>query len=129
MKIQYPYGRFFIEDFFINMKKIGEVAENIAQKFLIKKGYKIIETNYWLKRFGEIDIIAIKDNVYYFYEVKALKSNLDFDPSIHYTRAKKKKLEKLILYYTNLHKINEYVNGLITIKIGKKIKIKKYENV
>jgi len=111
------------------MKNIGKLGENIAKKFLAKKGYKVIETNYWLKRFGEIDIIAKKDNTYYFFEVKASKFNSVIDPSVHYTKSKRKKLEKLILYYTNLNKIDNYVRGLITIEIGKKIRIKKYENV
>jgi putative endonuclease len=111
------------------MNNLGRIAEKIAQKFLIKKGYEIIETNYWLKRYGEIDIIAKKGNVYYFYEVKALKSNLNFDPSVHYTKEKRDKLKKLILYYTNMNNIDEYIRGLIAVEIGKKIKIKKYENV
>ena len=129
MKNLYLYGKLFTEDFFTNMKNLGKIAESIAEKFLIKNGYKILEKNYWLKRYGEIDIIAKKDKIYYFYEVKALKENSIFDPSIHYSSQKKKRLEKLVLYYTNKHNIDEYIRGLITIKIGKKIKIKKYENV
>jgi len=128
-KIQFHYGKSFTEDFSINMNNLGRVAEKIAQKFLIKKGYKIIEKNYWLKRYGEIDIIAKKGDVYYFYEVKGLKSNLNFDPLVHYTKAKREKLKKLILYYTNMNNINEFVRGLITVEIGRKIRIKKYENV
>lgn len=38
-------------------RKIGDIGENIACKFLMKRGFEIIEQNY-NKKWGEIDIIA-----------------------------------------------------------------------
>ncbi len=38
-------------------KKVGAIGEQAAEKFLRKKGYEIIERNFYT-RFGEIDIIA-----------------------------------------------------------------------
>lgn len=59
-------------------QKIGEMGENIAVKFLMKQGFNIIERNY-TKRWGEIDIIAQKDNKIYFIEVKSVsRAALDF---------------------------------------------------
>lgn len=52
-------------------QKIGEIGENIAVKFLMKQGFSIIERNY-TKKWGEIDIIAKKDNKLYFIEVKSV---------------------------------------------------------
>jgi putative endonuclease len=52
-------------------KEIGSLGEGIACNYLENKGYKVIERNY-LKKFGEIDIIAQKDGVYYFVEVKTV---------------------------------------------------------
>ncbi|MFH1402271.1 MAG: YraN family protein [Patescibacteria group bacterium] len=40
-------------------RKIGDIGENIACRFLKKNGFKIIERNYW-KKWGEIDIVARK---------------------------------------------------------------------
>ena len=37
--------------------QIGKIGEDIACKWLISKGFTIIEQNYW-KKFGEIDIVA-----------------------------------------------------------------------
>ncbi len=51
-------------------QKIGELGENIAVKFLTKKGFFISERNY-TKKWGEIDIIAEKNNKLYFIEVKS----------------------------------------------------------
>ena len=51
-------------------KTIGKYGENLAKDFLIKKGFKILETNYKYSRIAEIDIIACKNNVLHFVEVK-----------------------------------------------------------
>jgi putative endonuclease len=51
-------------------QKIGELGEDIACKYLIKHGYKVLERNY-TKKWGEIDIVAQKGNTIYFVEVKS----------------------------------------------------------
>ena len=54
-----------------NQKKVGEHGERIASLELIKRGYKVVERNYWAgKRVSEIDIVASKDNTLVFVEVK-----------------------------------------------------------
>lgn len=58
-------------------QKIGEIGENIATKFLMKRGFAILDRNY-TKKWGELDIIAEKANKLYFIEVKSVsKPNLD----------------------------------------------------
>lgn len=52
-------------------RKTGDKGERIATKYLKKKGYKIIERNY-LEKCGEIDIIALKDDILHFVEVKTV---------------------------------------------------------
>jgi len=49
--------------------RIGKTGENYAVNFLIEKKYSVIERNFRTK-FGEIDIIALKNNKYFFVEVK-----------------------------------------------------------
>lgn len=56
-----------------NTKVIGSDGENRAVAFLISNGYEIIARNWRTKR-GEIDIIAVKDDVLIFIEVKTLPS-------------------------------------------------------
>ncbi len=50
---------------------IGALGEEIASKFLIGKGFKIITRNY-RKKFGEIDVIAKKSGKVHFVEVKTV---------------------------------------------------------
>jgi putative endonuclease len=52
-------------------QKIGEIGENIAVKFLVKRGFSILDRNY-TKKWGEIDIVAEKANKIYFIEVKSV---------------------------------------------------------
>ncbi len=58
-------------------QKIGEIGENIAVKFIVKHSFSILDRNY-TKKWGEIDIIAEKDNKLYFIEVKSVsRATLD----------------------------------------------------
>lgn len=58
-------------------QKIGETGESIAVKFLVKRGFSISDRNY-TKKWGEIDIIALKQGKLHFIEVKSVsKPSLD----------------------------------------------------
>lgn len=52
----------------------GALGEELARKFLVSKGYRIIESNF-RKPWGEIDIIAEKEGIVRFVEVKAVSAS------------------------------------------------------
>ncbi len=87
---------------FDRKKDVGNLGEEIACTFLIKKGFRIIERNY-LKKWGEIDIIAIKDSILTFIEVKsrvAKNSNRDkFRPEENVHHKKQARLRRTIQTY------------------------------
>ncbi len=57
-------------------KEIGNLGEDIAAKYLSRDGFRILQRNV-ARKTGEIDIIAKKDNVLHFVEVKTvLRSEL-----------------------------------------------------
>ena len=59
----------------------GKRGEDQATSYLIENGYTILERN-WFMRIGEIDIIAQKEGVIYFFEVKA-RSGLKYGHPFH----------------------------------------------
>ena len=60
----------------INRKSIGNKGEDYAVNFLFANGYEVLKKSFRFGR-GEIDIIARKDDVLVFIEVKTRK-NADF---------------------------------------------------
>ena len=66
--------RFMPKIFTSDKQKIGKLGENIAERFLMKHGFTIIESNY-TKKWGEIDIVAQKNNKLFFCEVKSKSVN------------------------------------------------------
>lgn len=60
-------------------KDVGNLGEDIAVDYLKKHGYMIFKRNY-KNRYGEVDIIAIKDEFLVFVEVKARKNRFFGNP-------------------------------------------------
>lgn len=56
-------------------QKIGKIGEDSACIYLESKGYRIIERNY-LKKWGEIDIVTMKNKKIHFIEVKSVSRDL-----------------------------------------------------
>src|SRR3989344_2984222 len=52
-------------------RKLGDIGGNIACEFLKKHGFEIIERNY-LRKWGEIDIVAKKGEIIRFIEIKSV---------------------------------------------------------
>lgn len=63
----------------MNLGDLGKKGEDMVVSFLRKKGHTIIKRNY-MCRLGEIDIIAEKDGVLLFVEVKTRKENAFVSP-------------------------------------------------
>ena len=80
------------------MKGFGYRAETLACAYLLFHGYKIEKRNFH-SRFGEIDIIAKKDGVTVFVEVKARSGNMLADPVCAVDLYKQQKLIKTAYYY------------------------------
>jgi putative endonuclease len=77
-------------------KKTGDKFEKKACEYLIQNSFKIVETNYYAKKLGEIDIIALQGNIYHFVEVKSGKG---FEAIYNITPQKLHKLKRSIEYY------------------------------
>lgn len=80
----------------------GKHYEQKACDYLVQQGFEIIECNFY-SRFGEIDIIAKKDGILHFVEVKGGKG---FDPIYAITPKKIKKIIQTIQYYLALNRLD-----------------------
>ena len=138
-------------DNFINYsanRQIGNEGENIAVKYIIDRGYKIIARNYGQK-FGEIDIVAKSpDKTLIFVEVKSLIASQEsramenvfhdsINPEDNLTDAKLIKLKKICQFYAskNPELIDEsrgWQSDLIAVVLTKELKccdVRYYENI
>lgn len=84
-------------------RSFGKRAEKVACSLLKSKGYKIIDRNFRCS-FGEIDIIALKDDQTVFVEVKARRSDTFGQPEEAVTSKKLEKITKTIYFYNLVHK-------------------------
>jgi len=79
-------------------KNVGDIGENFAADLLTNSGYQVIERNYRTKA-GEIDIIAIKNGVLHFVEVKTRNGDQYGYPSEAVTAAKQMHIKKAAEQY------------------------------
>ena len=84
--------------------KKGKEAETKAIEFLKKEGFEILESNFYAKKLGEIDIIAKKDGVYHFCEVKSSTSYITATNNL--TQSKLFKVKKSSIYYLQKNKLD-----------------------
>ncbi len=57
-------------------QKIGTLGENLVIRFLMKRGYTILDRNY-RRPWGELDIVAEKKGKIHFVEVKSTSTKLE----------------------------------------------------
>lgn len=80
------------------MKKLGNRGEDLAARFLRRKGYRVLRRNYSTQA-GEIDIIARDGDTVVFVEVKARTGNLFGEPEEAVNARKRNKIRKVALGY------------------------------
>lgn len=85
-------------------RAIGTKGEQLAVRFLKKKGYKILQRNY-RRRNGEIDVVCYDHGTIAFVEVKTRYSDKYGPPELSVTDAKKKQMAKIALQYVAEKKI------------------------
>jgi len=123
--------------------ELGKFGEGVACKYLVSKGYKIIERNY-RKPWGEIDIISRDpEGILVFIEVKTVGDNygdsLSITPEDQLTHSKLKKLQRTASLYmeclpANINNIDNNDFGwridLLALTIqGKNCLVKHYKNI
>ena len=112
--------------------KIWNSGELIAIKYLQSHDYLIIDTNFKFWRFWEIDIIANKDRITVFIEVKYRNSTTYWIPEESITKYKLSKCKKTIEYYCKKNKIDfEKIrfDAITILKKEKNHRVTHYKNI
>jgi len=87
-------------------RELGKKGEDLALRFLKKRGYRIIEQNYVCKM-GEMDLIAKEKDTLVFIEVKT-RTSMDFGPpQLAVTEFKQRQLSKVALNFLKEKKIED----------------------
>ncbi len=104
-------------------QKIGQIGEDIACKFLVKHGFRVILRNY-RKKFGEIDVIAKKNDRFHFVEVKTVSRRTsshvfdDHRPEDNIHSAKLKRIGRTIEAYIFEYNIeNDWQFDALTVEL------------
>ena len=83
---------------------LGKSGENIAVRYLLKKGFKIISRNF-RDKFGEVDIIARDRETIVFVEVKTRNSVRYGLPEEAVTTAKQRQIIRVASNYLSRHQL------------------------
>lgn len=90
----------------VTTKRMGDVAEDIAAKYLVKSGHEIIDRN-WKTKFCEIDIISSKNNVIYFTEVKYRRQSRQGGGLAAITKTKLRKMKFAAEFYAIARRLKD----------------------
>ncbi len=114
-------------------KQTGKLGEDLAAHYLKKNGYTILHRNY-ATRYGELDIVATKNNKVCFIEVKTRSNLLKGKPHEAVTYRKIQHLKFAAEIYLLKNKIKDCKLSLDSISIilnpdNTALEIKLFENV
>ncbi len=112
----------------MNNRKLGESGEDLACRYLEKRGYKILERNKHYSKLCEIDIIAEYKGTIVFVEVKTRNTNTYGTPFEAITHSKMQNLKTGIMSYLSEHKTRKYRLDIIGITLKPELKIEHIKN-
>lgn len=123
----------------LTRKQVGNLGEDIAERFLVKHRFSILDRNY-RKKWGEIDIVAKKGGIIRFVEVKTVSREIKkeynhevFRPEDNLHPEKFLRIAKTVESYLAERRINfEWQIDAITVRLdvkNKKAKVDFIENI
>ena len=106
--------------------EVGRIGEDIATKFLKKKGLEIVARNY-REPYGEIDIVAREKNSIRFIEVKTVSyetnKGVSYETSVrpeeNVHARKLKRLGRVVEAYIISHETGEWFFDLILVYVDR----------
>ncbi len=87
-------------------KSLGKAGEDLAECYLERQGYAIVERNYRCP-LGEIDLVALSKRVVVFVEVKTRRVDTSGTPLESVNAAKQRRLKRVALHYLSKHHLHD----------------------
>lgn len=81
-------------------RTVGQNGETFAARWLARRGWQILDRNVRYRE-GELDLIASKDGILAFIEVKTRRSRKHGSPAEAVTPAKQARIRRLAMRYLN----------------------------
>lgn len=109
---------------------VGKYGEELACKYLVKNGYKIIERNKRFSKFSEIDIIALDKNILVFVEVKTRNSDICGHPFEAITKTKYQHIKSGVFTYLQENpKYKKFRIDAVSVVLKPEVKIELIKNI
>ncbi len=87
-------------------KSLGKTGEDIAERYLKRQGYAVVERNFRCP-LGEIDLIAVNKQAVVFVEVKTRRVDTSGAPLESVNAVKQRRLKRAALHYLNKHRLHD----------------------
>ena len=113
--------------------KLGRQGEELAVRELIHRGYEIVARN-WRCQVGEVDVVARRDEVWAFFEVRTRRGEEFGTPEESLTEAKQQRMVDVALTYLGEHDLNDvdWRVGLVAVEMeraGRLLRLEVYESI
>jgi putative endonuclease len=110
-------------------QRLGKWGEAIAAQYLAAHGFEILARNLRTP-YGEIDVLARREDVTIFLEVKTLRSSRNFYPEHNITARKREHMRAAAEFYAAEHNIDHWQIDVIAIegRPARKPAIRYFEN-
>lgn len=107
----------------MNTSLLGAMGEQSAARFLRQNGYEIYSCNFYTAM-GEIDIVAFKDDVLCFVEVKTRKENAMLSPATAVDYHKRENLKSAASFYINKYSLtNNFRFDIVEVIVNNEFKV------
>ncbi|MDY7077995.1 MAG: YraN family protein [Chloroflexota bacterium] len=115
--------------------KLGRRGEELAVAALRQEGYETVTRN-WHCQIGEVDIVARRGKIWYFFEVRT-RRGCDFGtPEESLTPAKRQRMIDVALTYLAEHDLNanhvDWRVGLVAVEMnrtGRLLRLEVYDSI
>lgn len=115
--------------------ELGRRGEALAVHELVQRGYEITGRN-WHCRIGEVDVVALRDGTWTFFEVRTRRGRSFGTPEESLTSGKVERMANVARTYLAAHGINvhevDWRIGLVAVemdKAGYLLRVDVYESI